>query len=292
VGRALAAAWQRAGASLELTHFTHAAPGSRPLDIRDGEATARLVSSSKPDLVALPAANPYVDDCERHPEENRRINVEGTRNVARACAAAGARLLFFSTDYVFDGRKGSDYEEGDAPNPINEYGRQKLAAEGIVGGSSGGNLIVRSSAVYGWHEAPKNFVLQILDRLKKGQTVKAATDILYNPTNADNLAQVCVRLADVGARGVYHVAGSERMSRFDFARHVAAAFGFDPGAVVPARSAEFGQPAARPALSSLSSARAARETGCELWGVARGLEEMRRGEDAWRRRWTGVSPAA
>lgn len=286
VGMALVTACEKANLTAAATYLNHPVPGFHALDIRDGRAVSKLLGELKPKIVALPAANPYVDYCEQHPEETRAINVRGTRNVAEACKSAGAKLMFFSTDYVFDGLKGSDYREEDPANPLNEYGRQKLEGEQIVSAASAQNLIIRTSAVYGWQIDAKNFVLQVLTRLKRAEEVRVITDVTYKPTNADNLAEVSVALSEAGASGLFHVSGSEDLSRFDLARRIAEIFALDPSPIKPAKLSEFKQPAKRPKFSSFDIGKALRESGRELWDVTRGLTYMRQSEAAWRKRWT------
>jgi len=106
-------------------------PGGLPLDISDESAVSRLLDSVRPDVIYLTAAYTHVDGCEEHPEEALRINVLGTRHVVEGCKRRGARLVFFSTDYVFDGRAGP-YREEDRPHPLGVYAKTKLQAEQLI----------------------------------------------------------------------------------------------------------------------------------------------------------------
>src|SRR5665213_1901366 len=186
VGNALVRAWTARGADVAAaTYHCHASGGFLQLDMQDEARVRELLERHRPAVVAVPAANPFVDYCERHPAETRKVNVDGTLNVARACRDLGARMIFYSSDYVFDGAKGV-YTEEDATCPINEYGRQKAEAERGVLAADPRNIVLRTSGAYGWQWEPKNFVLQIRAKLSAGQEMKVADDIRYNPTYVEN----------------------------------------------------------------------------------------------------------
>ncbi|HXS99842.1 MAG TPA: sugar nucleotide-binding protein, partial [Elusimicrobiota bacterium] len=145
VGNALLRAWKARGDDVAAaTYHCHASGGFLQLDMQDGECVRELLGRHRPGVVAVPAANPFVDYCERHPAETRRVNVDGTLNVARACREIGARMIFYSSDYVFDGSKGV-YTEEDAVSPINEYGRQKAETERGVLALDGRHIVIRTS---------------------------------------------------------------------------------------------------------------------------------------------------
>lgn len=282
VGNALVRAWTAAGAEVAgATYHCHPSSPFLQLDMQDEGAVQSLLGRLRPELVAVPAANPYVDDCELHPEQTRRVNVAGTLNVARACRELGARMVFFSSDYVFDGVKGV-YTEEDAPCPINEYGRQKAETEAGVLAAGPRNLVVRTSGAYGWQWEPKNFVLQVRNRLSAGQAMPVAADLRYNPTYAENLAEVTVALAGIGASGIFHVVGAEEIRRFDFAVRAARAFGLDASLLKPVPSSEFKSPTPRPKESSLDTAKVRAAVGVPLVGPDEGLRRMLAGEPAWR----------
>jgi dTDP-4-dehydrorhamnose reductase len=284
VGDALLRAWQSRGARVWSADFQGAPDGRvRRLDMRDEGAVRALVAELQPDVTAVPAANPFVDYCELHPEETRRVNVDGTLNVARACKDIGSRMVFFSSDYVFDGAQGA-YREDDAVCPLNEYGRQKAAAEAGVRAASSAHIVVRTSTVYGWQREPKNLVLQIRSKLSAGEPMKVARGLLCNPTYADNLAEVVAELVRHGLSGVFHVVGAERIERLEFARLAARTFGLDESLILPVPFSEFKAPAPRPKDSSLLTDKARAAVSTPLVGARAGLERMRSGEAAWRAR--------
>lgn len=244
------------------------------LDLTSPASVERLLSEFRPDWVAVPAANPHVDYCELHPEETRRLNQDATIEALRAAVAVGARTMFFSTDYVFDGAK-SSYTEEDTPNPLNEYGRQKLAVERAASAIDPRGLVLRSSGIYGWQSEPKNFVLQVRASLMAGRPMRLLADLSYNPTFSDDLAAAAVALAASGAAGLFHAAGAQSVTRYEFAVMTARAFGLDPAGLVPVPSSESATPTRRPKSSALNCAKLARATGLVLAGPAEGLRRMR-----------------
>lgn len=274
IGDALWRRWTADGKTLTGTRGAQDIPGRRPLDIRDLDAVRRLVKETAADVVAMPACNPYVDYIELHPEETAALNVAGSLNVLAAAREAGARLVFFSSDYVFDGEN-DPYREDDRTGPINEYGRQKDAVEKAILADSGPHLIVRVSGVYGWERRGKNYVYQTLRKLQEGQAVRAPVDLEYNPTCAENVAAIVSELLEGGHRGIFHVVGADRLSRFEFAQRIASAYGFDDRRVERATMAEFPSPTKRPARSGLSTEKARRTVTVPIWGVEEGLRRMR-----------------
>lgn len=293
VGNALLRAWTAQGAQVSgATYHCHASGGFLQLDMQDESQVRALLSSHRPAVVAVPAANPFVDYCELHPEETRRVNVAGTLNVARACRELGARMIFYSSDYVFDGVKGT-YTEEDEPSPINEYGRQKAEAERGVLAADPRNLVIRTSGAYGWQWEPKNFVLQVRANLSEGRPMRVA-DLRYNPTYVENLAEITTGLVAAGASGIFHAVGAEEIARDGFARRVARAFGLDDSLIRSVPAAEFKSPTPRPKESSLRTDKVRRILpGCPPVDVETGLRLMLAMEPRWRAYAAGLpDPAA
>lgn len=226
-----------------------------PLDVTDPARVTAVIAAAAPDVVVHTAALTDVDGCERAPDRARAINVEGTANVADACARAGARLVQLSTEYVFDGRAGP-YEEGDPPNPLGVYARTKLESERVVAARCADWAVARTTVLYGY--APNvrpNFVLWLLDQLARGQRVRVVADQIGSPTLANNLAEMVLALAMGGSQGVYHTVGRSRLDRYRFARLAAEVFGLDANLIDPVTTAELNQPAPRPLGAGLSVTR-------------------------------------
>lgn len=262
------------GAEAIGTYCSHPGAGLRQLDIRDAAAVGQLVSAVRPQLIIHPAAQPHVDWCEDHVEESYAVNVIGTRNVAVAARAAGARYVFFSTDYVFNGHAGP-YREDAAPDPPNVYGRHKLEAEHIIADTLDDYLIVRVCNVYGFEPAGKNFVMALLARSRRGEPMSVPSDQWANPTYAGNLVVAVRELAQSVHRGILHVVGPEYLDRVSFARLACATLGLDPGFLRPHLTAELGQRAPRPLRGGLDSTKARTILATPLLGPQQGLERLK-----------------
>lgn len=273
VGEDLVRAAPNAGLEAMGTYHSHPVPDMQRLDIRSRTEVQLLVAKVRPTIVYLPASLANVDYCELHPEEGYATNVVGVCNVVRAVNNVGAKLIYFSSDYIFDGKAGP-YRENDPANPICEYGRQKLIAEHYVALHARDYLIVRTTVVYGWERQGKNFVYRLLNTLEAGQILKVPVDQIGNPTYAPNLAQAVVELALSDARGVYHVVGPERVNRYEFACEAASVFGLDGSLIQPVATSQLGQPAPRPLNAGMVVEKAIAKLSVPLMGYRDGLRAM------------------
>ncbi|MHB1907371.1 MAG: dTDP-4-dehydrorhamnose reductase [Nitrososphaerales archaeon] len=237
---------------------------SYSLDKVDQEKVQSLISRVKPDIVVDTAALHNVDYCETHPEEANAINHLGTGNVARSSSKAGAKFVFISTDFVFDG-KGAPYDEESTPNPESVYAKSKLDGEKASLSLNENCVVCRPAVIYSWVSAqdsssssgkPLNFGAWLVSQLQNKKEVKIVTDQITSPTLADDLAQAILALSrNDSARGVFHTAGATSLSRFDFSVKVAKRFGLDEKLVHPIDSSSLKQVAKRPLNSSLVSKR-------------------------------------
>lgn len=262
------------GADAIGTYCNHPADGLRWLDVRDAAAVAALVSEVRPDLIIHPAAQPHVDWCEDHVQESYDVNVTGTRNVAAAARAAGARYVFFSTDYIFNGSSGP-YPEDAPADPPNVYGRHKLEAERSIAELRDDYLIVRVCGVYGFERQGKNFVMGLLAKGRRGEPMNVPSDQWGNPTYADNLVEAVKELAQSRQRGIFHVVGPEYLDRVSFARLVCKVFDLDPSFLQPRTTAELGQRAPRPLRGGLDTAKVRSVLATLLLAPRLGLEQMK-----------------
>ncbi len=203
------------------------------------------VAATPVDLVVHAAAWTDVDAAEADPAAARRVNVEGTRNAA----ALGAPLVYFSSDYVFDGRKREPYVESDEPSPRSVYGRTKLDGEAAAGANA---WIVRSSWLYGW--TSRNFVRTMLGLGRERDEVAVVDDQRGCPTYVGHLAEATRELIEL-PQGVWHVAAEGDCTWAEFAEAIFEEAGLDC-AVRRITTAELGRPAPRPAYSVLRSERA------------------------------------
>lgn len=232
---------------------------SSELDITDRDLVHQVLGAVRPDVVIHGGAWTNVDGCEGDPHRAYLVNALGTRHVAEAAANVGARVVYVSTDYVFDGKGtgpngGEGYAEWDAPNPVSAYGRSKLGGEHEVTAILGADAtIVRASWVVGRYGA--NFVKTMLrvagDPTKDRVTV--VNDQRGCPTFTQDLAPMLRRLAVARVPGIFHVSNEGPTTWFEFAQAIFSAGGFDPGRVVPIATAELvpARPAPRPSVSVL-----------------------------------------
>ena len=220
------------------------------LDITDQSAVDSAIRTAQPDVVIHAAAWTAVDACESDPDKAHLVNVIGTRNVVQAARAIGARTVYISTDYVFDGDKPTPYVEDDTPSPRSVYGRTKWEGEREMGD---GDLIVRISWVCGFHGA--NMVKTILKIMKNQPELRFVDDQVGSPTMADDAAAGIIRLIEHGARGVWHLTNQGSTSWYGFAGDVLEAAGEDRARVKPIRTTDLQppRPAKRPANSVLAN---------------------------------------
>ncbi len=221
------------------------------IDITKPEQCIKQVSKIKPDCVILTAALTNVDLCETNKSLAAKINIEGPKNVVKACKTIMSKLIFMSTDFVFDGMsKEGNYTENDTPNPIGYYGKSKYEAEQLISNSEIEYLICRTSVLYGWSRNKLNFITWILNELKQGKKIKLVTDQKNNPTYSKNLAEMILFLVYKQARGIFHTVGSQTLNRYEMGLLCAEIFDFDLQLVSPI--AFFEQVAQRPKNAGLN----------------------------------------
>jgi dTDP-4-dehydrorhamnose reductase len=222
------------------------------LDITDEEAVRIAIGSAKPDVVIHAAAWTAVDACEGDIEKAMLVNGAASKYVADAAHAVGARVVYISTDYVFDGSKPTPYNEDDVPNPQSAYGASKLAGEQAM---SEQDAIVRISWVCGFHGA--NMVKTILKLGATMSELKFVDDQIGNPTFADDAAKAIVNIATSGLGGIWHVTNQGVVSWYEFAREVLLTAGMDAAKVKPISTSDLQppRPAKRPANSVLHNGR-------------------------------------
>ena len=212
-----------------------------------------VIYNIKPEVIIHTAALTNVDECEANKALAYEINAEGTRRVAEIAKELGSFLIYVSTDYVFSGDKGM-YKEEDEPNPIDYYGYTKLLGEKYC------DCIARPCVIYGAKPASGkvNFALWLIDNLRNREEIKIVTDQFITPTINTNLAKMLLEIAERELKGVFHLAGATRVSRYDFALQIANKFGLDKDLIIPSRMAEMRWIASRPKDSSLDTSKASR----------------------------------
>ena len=240
----------RSGENIDLVAFSRA-----ELDVTNGAQTLAKVKDVRPDVIIHAAAYTAVDDCESSEQLAYDVNAAGTANVATAAAQNASRLIYISTDYVFDGTKPTPYVEIDQPNPASVYGASKLAGENAVRELGARGLIVRTSWVCGLYGS--NMVKTILRAAENHPVLTFVDDQIGKPTFTTDLAPVLLTLAQREDSGVMHVTNEGVVSWYEFCRDVLSSAGLDADRVRPCSTEELqpSRPAPRPANSVLENTR-------------------------------------
>jgi dTDP-4-dehydrorhamnose reductase len=231
-------------------------------DVIDLDACRAAIGALRPEVVINAAAYTAVDKAESEPAAAYAVNERGPENLARACRDLGARLVHFSTDYVFNGLADRPYVESDPPGPLSVYGAGKLAGERAVLAIMPDALIVRTSWLFGpWR---KNFVAKILDKARAGENLRVVDDQQGCPTYTLDLAEAVRALIDGGHQGLFHVTNQGRATWYDLTRVALEAAGLDPSLVRPIKTGDLDLPARRPAFSVLDNRKYERATGLTM----------------------------
>jgi dTDP-4-dehydrorhamnose reductase len=226
--------------------------GSRDVDIRDQSQLSQLFGRCRPEWTILVAGYTDVDGCERDPKRAHEVNCGGAMNVARAARGTRSKLLFVSTDYVFDGLKSTPYEPQDAVSPINTYGRSKAEAEKGIREILPSCCILRTSWLFG--AVGRCFPNTILELARSQKKLRVVADQIGSPTFNRDLARAIVKLVHADAHGTVHASNAGECSWCDFARELVRAAGFEDVAVEAVRTEDVPRPAPRPKYSVLSKA--------------------------------------
>jgi dTDP-4-dehydrorhamnose reductase len=251
-----------AAAPFELVHADLAQPG----------AVSRLIEAVRPDAVIHTAANASVDACETDPAGARYLNAEVPGIWAEAAARKSIRFIHISTDAVFDGTKDGVYVETDAPNPLGVYARTKLAGEQVVLSANGDAVVARVN-FFGWSLSGTRSLSEFFfNKLSAGEPCNGFTDVWFCPMFVGDLAQTLVWMLDKGLSGLYHVVGSEALTKYDFGQRIARQFGFDPQQVIPISVEESGLKARRSHNLRLSVHKLSTDLGAAIPGVSAGIE--------------------
>jgi dTDP-4-dehydrorhamnose reductase len=251
------------------------------IDISNAEQVERAFAAQDPAIVINAAAYNQVDVAEKEPLPAMQANGLAVRNLAMACRQHDARLVHFSTDYVFDGTAGRAYTEEDATRPLGAYAVSKLAGEIYAQAYLDNPLIIRTSGVFGpggLNTARGNFIEAMLRLAASGQPIRVLNDHVASPTYSPFLAARAVDFVDRSLAGIFHVGGGEAISWFDYAAMIFRVAGLNPE-LKPTNEREFRTAARRPKYSALSNAKMERagieplpplETAVKLYMEARG----------------------
>ncbi len=223
----------------------------KSVDITRKNKVRELILDFFPDFVINASGYTNVDKAENERELAWKINVNGVENIALYSWTIDAHLIHISSDYIFDGKKGP-YKEDDRPCPISYYGRTKLASENSIKTSGVDFTIIRTNVLYGPANFGKpDFVRWVINSLRKGEQIKIVTDQFNNPTYIDDLVDAIHKIIQYKKEGIYNIAGSEILSRYDFTLRIAEFFGLNKKLIIPVLTKDLKQPAQRPLKSGL-----------------------------------------
>jgi len=229
------------------------------LDITNKSSVKEIVLKFFPDFIISTAAFTNVDQSEIEREKAWKINVNGVENLALYSWTIDAHLIHISSDYIFDGKNGP-YSEADKPNPINYYGRTKLASENSIKSSGVRNSIIRSNVLYGPTKSGRpDFVKWVFNSLTQNKEIQIVSDQYNNPTFIDDIVTAIDKIISYKKEGIFNIAGNEIISRLDFARRIAKYFKLNSDLIKPITTLEFNQLAQRPLKSGLITLKAQTE---------------------------------
>lgn len=245
------------------------------LDITKKENVKNIIGFYTPDVIINCAAFTDVDKCETERELSWKINVDGLKNIIIAARKNESKIIHYSTDYIFDGKNGP-YTEESVPNPISFYGREKLASENALVTSDVQFAIIRTLVLYGiGNNVKPNFALWMIDSLRNNNPVNIVTDQISNVTIIDDLAYGTLKIIEKNCTGVYNIAGSDILSRYEFAMKMCEVFKFNKELVRPITTEMLNQAAPRPLKSGLTTYKMESELGFKPMDSLEGLRLLK-----------------
>ena len=243
-------------------------------DLGEASTVRELFGEIRPDWIIHCAADTAIDALEADPARANRLNIRMSREVAKGAASINARLLYVSTDSVFDGRNGP-YRETDEPNPLNVYARSKLDGERAVAEENPGALIVRTN-LFGWSPIRKTSLAEwFYTKLNAGQPCSGFSDIYFSPVYAPDLARIFMQMLDSRLEGLYHVPGDECLSKYEFGCRLAVTFRFNSELISDANSDQMQLTAKRPKRTCLDGSKINKVLGKKLPALEEGLTRFR-----------------
>jgi len=262
--------------SVTGTYYSEDVAGLERLDLTDFEAVKTMISKGKPDIVILPAAMSSIAGCEADPLKAMQVNSEAPLVVAKACSSIGAKMALFSSVHVFDCRSGP-YAEDSETNPVNILGRTRLAGEKNATETLPDSLVVRTCEDFGWNRlrSRENEVTSIVHRIRCGEEVGLAVDQWATPSYAPKVAEYVFDLLRNEESGIFHIATSPRLTKYEIGKRICGAFGLDGEKLEPKSIGDAGLGASLPRGLCLSTMKVETELGISMNSFESCLEEMR-----------------
>ncbi|KFM22151.1 Spore coat polysaccharide biosynthesis protein SpsK [Marine Group I thaumarchaeote SCGC AAA799-B03] len=227
---------------------------SKKIDfLNERQKISSIIENQKPDVIINTVAYPSVDFCEFNHNLTDQLHVDVVKDIVSTASRINCKVIFLSTDAVFDGKINKKYTEEDVPEPVNYYGLSKLKAEQLVL-ENPHNVVLRTAVIYGWHEKSR-FTNWILGYLKENKKVDPFIDQFNTPTLVDDLVKSMIKIIELDVSGLFHATGKTCINRFDFAKKLAISFGYDEKLVIPVTSKQKKQDAPRPKSTCLDSSK-------------------------------------
>ena len=258
------------------TYNTHDIDDFTKLDITKAEEVAEVFDKVRPEVVIHTAALTNVDYCEDNRDEAYSVNFIGTKNILENCKKYNSKLVFISTDAVFEGKEGIIYKEEDIRSPVNHYGYTKLEAERLIEESEIDYLILRPTILYGHsnYYTKKNFVQWVVESLEAGKEINIVEGQAGHPTLIDSAARVIFQLLEKNATGKFHIVGKDFVNRYEFTQKIAVVFNLDKSLIKRVQPHEFVQKARRPNSIEMSLEKL-NSLEIEIVGIDEGLKIMK-----------------
>ncbi len=243
-------------------------------DLAQRGVGSHLIETLRPDAIIHTAAIANVDTCENDPLGAQHLNAELPGELAEACAKHDIRLVHISTDAVFDGMLAGIYTERDKPNPLGVYAQTKLAGEHNVLEANPLAVVARVN-FFGWSLSGSRSLAEFFfNKLSAGEPCNGFTDVFFCPMFVGDLAETLIQILEKNLSGLYHVTGSETLSKYDFGQRIARQFGFDPDLVIPRSVEDSGLIARRSHNLRLSIHKLSTDLGLEIPGVSTGIQQF------------------
>ena len=274
LGQALSAVLRSDYDVVEAVH-RNPQPGQLVIDLEDAPRTIRTVADVRPEWILIAGAFCNVDRAETEREICFQVNADTPRVIAEYAQQLGTGVVFYSSDYIFDGTQ-ERYWETDVPTPLNVYAQSKVQGEVAIRELlPAQHLILRTTWVYGPDDVRRNFVLRLISDVSTGNHVRVPLDQWGSPTYAEDLARATHALLQQGANGTFHVAGPECVDRYTLAQRICRCFGLNESLVQGVPTAQLGQLARRPLKVYLDCGRF-QALGCASFrGIDAGLEALK-----------------
>lgn len=225
-------------------------PNGEQTDITNNDAMSSFLKLHKPDVTINCSAITDLDFCEKNKSQALNVNSLGAQKLAQACNLYDSHLIHVSTDYVFDGKAGP-YQENDIPNPISYYGKTKQQSEELILKENENFCVIRTGMLYGWCKNKQNLATMIISELRNNQEVKLINDLQVSPSYTDNIAELILELALMKTSGIFNVANSSIVTRYDFGLLLSEVFGLNKSLIKSISTEDFHWNVTRPRKGGL-----------------------------------------